>query len=62
VRQRVEHKKTFFFLEQLLIARRMQDHVLDMEIQRDGMDLFFSDKVRDKSHVNYSVTNTNVAV
>lgn len=58
----MEHKKTFFFLEQLLLARRMQDHVLDMEIQRDGMDLFFSDKVRDKSHVSHRVTKTDVAV
>lgn len=40
----MEHKKTFYFLEQLLLAKRMQDQVLDIDIQRDGMDLYFGDK------------------
>ncbi|GAB5030765.1 60s ribosomal export protein [Nannochloropsis oceanica] len=44
VRQRVEHKRTFFFLEQLLLARRMESKVLDIELVKDGLDLYFSDK------------------
>ena len=44
VRQRVEHKRTFFFLEQLILARRLHKRVIDVELVKDGMDLFFSDK------------------
>ncbi|TFJ87036.1 hypothetical protein NSK_001370 [Nannochloropsis salina CCMP1776] len=44
LRQRVTHKRTFFFLEQLLLARKMESKILDMELTRHGMDLYFGDK------------------
>lgn len=44
IRQRVEHKRTFFFLEQLILARRMQSKVLDIELEKDGMNLYFAEK------------------
>ena len=37
VRQRVEHKRTFFFLEQLLIAKKMESKLLDIDLAKDGL-------------------------
>lgn len=45
IRQRVESKRTLFLIEQLILARQLQRRVLDVELVRDGMDLYFADKV-----------------
>lgn len=46
IRQRVESKRTLFLVEQLILARRLQRKVLDVELAKDGMDIYFADKVR----------------
>lgn len=53
IRQRVEHKRTFFFLEQLILARRLQSRVLDIDLAKDGMDLYFSCKNTASSFVAF---------
>lgn len=44
VRQRVTHKRTFLFLEQLILKHGMHRAALNIETFRDGMDLYFPDK------------------
>ncbi|CAD8182449.1 unnamed protein product [Paramecium octaurelia] len=48
VRQRVDHKKTFFYLEQLLLKYNANDKVLKIEQVDDGLDFFY----KSKSHAN----------
>ncbi|CAK94395.1 unnamed protein product (macronuclear) [Paramecium tetraurelia] len=48
VRQRVDHKKTFFYLEQLLLKYNANDKVLKIEQVDDGLDFFY----KSRSHAN----------
>lgn len=40
-RQKVKHKKTFFYLEQLILKHNVASHVLGIKYQPDGLDFFF---------------------
>jgi nonsense-mediated mRNA decay protein 3 len=44
VRQRVRHKRTFLFLEQLILKHGAHRGCLNIETLRDGMDFYFPDK------------------
>lgn len=44
VRQRVSHKRTFFFLEQLLLKHNAHSECINIITFRDGMDFYFTDK------------------
>ena len=44
VRQRVSHKRTFLFLEQLILKHGAHRGCLNIETFRDGMDFYFPDK------------------
>eukprot|EP01041_Mallomonas_annulata_P004550 gene4550-9029_t len=44
VRQRVSHKRTFFFLEQLLLKHNAHSDCIKIITFRDGMDFYFTEK------------------
>lgn len=44
VRQRVPHKRTFFFLEQLILKHESHMECIKIETFRDGMDFYFQNK------------------
>ncbi len=44
LRQKVEHKKTFFWLEQLILKNQLHDNVLNIEAKDEGLDFFFKHK------------------
>lgn len=44
VRQKVQHKKTFFWLEQLILKHRAHSQCLQIQEQADGLDFFFAYK------------------
>ena len=41
-RQKAGHKRTFFFLEQLIIKHKMNEDTLKVMDQPDGLDFYFS--------------------
>jgi NMD protein affecting ribosome stability and mRNA decay len=44
VRQRVTHKRTFYYLEQLLLKHNAHSDCLNIVTFRDGMDFYFTEK------------------
>jgi len=44
VRQRVPHKRTFLYLEQLVLRHGAHERALSIESFRDGMDFFFAER------------------
>lgn len=44
VRQRVDHKRTFFYLEQLILKANAQKKTIDIQVVKDGMDFFFAER------------------
>eukprot|EP00039_Didymoeca_costata_P019978 m.339594 g.339594 ORF g.339594 m.339594 type:complete len:543 (+) comp18876_c0_seq1:180-1808(+) len=44
LRQKVKHKKTFFYLEQLIIKHRAQRDAVNIIAKSDGVDFFFSSR------------------
>ena len=44
VRQKVPHKRTFFFLEQLIIKHEAQAHAVNIKNSNAGMDFFFGNR------------------
>ncbi|KAJ0402209.1 hypothetical protein P43SY_008073 [Pythium insidiosum] len=44
VRQRVDHKRTFFFLEQLILKHRAHEKTSNIESHPDGVDFFFTER------------------
>ncbi|DAZ94201.1 TPA: hypothetical protein N0F65_000428 [Lagenidium giganteum] len=44
VRQKVDHKRTFFYLEQLILKHRAHEKTTSIESQPDGVDFFFSER------------------
>ena len=65
VRQRVTHKRTFYYLEQLLLKHNAHSDCLNIVTFRDGMDFYFTEKQKAvrfidflESHVPTKVTNT----
>lgn len=48
VRQKVNHKRTFLFLEQLIIASGAAEKAISVKEVAEGIDFFF----KNKSHAN----------
>lgn len=44
IRQRVAHKRTFFYLEQLLLKHNAHSDAINIVTFRDGMDFYFPEK------------------
>ncbi|XP_042897058.1 60S ribosomal export protein NMD3 isoform X2 [Parasteatoda tepidariorum] len=44
LRQRVQHKRTFFYLEQLILKYQMHSNCLNIKTCNDGLDFFFGKK------------------
>ena len=44
VRQKVQHKSTFLFLEQEILKQRHKFQIYDIQTQPDGVDFYFTDK------------------
>lgn len=44
LRQKVSHKKTFLYIEQLILKKRMHENFIRVENQPDGLDFFFAHK------------------
>jgi nonsense-mediated mRNA decay protein 3 len=42
VRQRVLHRRTFLFLEQMILKHKMNEKVINISGHRDGLDFFFN--------------------
>ena len=64
VRQRVTHKRTFYYLEQLLLKHNAHSDCLNIVTFRDGMDFYFTEKQKAvrfidflESHVPTKVTS-----
>lgn len=67
VRQRVTHKRTFYYLEQLLLKHNAHSDCLNIVTFRDGMDFYFTEKQKAvrfidflESHVPTKVTHTHI--
>lgn len=44
VRQKVDHKRTFLYLEQLILKHRMDKDTLQVAEVKDGLNFFFASK------------------
>lgn len=53
VRQKVSHKKTFFFLEQLILKHNAHAHTINIENVPDGVDFFFSERSHAAKFVDF---------
>lgn len=64
VRQRVSHKRTFLYLEQLILKHGAHRGCLSIETFRDGMDFYFPDKSKAARFISFleSVCPTRIKV
>jgi nonsense-mediated mRNA decay protein 3 len=53
VRQRVAHKRTFLYLEQLILKHGAHRGCLSIEVFRDGMDFYFPDKGKGARFISF---------
>lgn len=53
LRQKVSHKKTFFYLEQLVMKHRAHRDCINIKAQKDGVDFFFSTKSHAKKLLDF---------
>lgn len=53
VRQRATHKKTFFYLEQLILKLNAHAKTVSIKQMHDGIDFFFADKPAAEKLVNF---------
>lgn len=53
VRQRVGHKRTFLYLEQLILKHGAHRGCLSIETFRDGMDFYFPDKGKANRFISF---------
>jgi nonsense-mediated mRNA decay protein 3 len=53
VRQRVAHKRTFLYLEQLILKHEAHRGCLSIETYRDGMDFYFPDKSKSARFISF---------
>jgi nonsense-mediated mRNA decay protein 3 len=44
VRQKVDHKRTFYYLEQLIIKYKMHQNCINIKERPDGLDFYFNNK------------------
>lgn len=56
VRQKVEHKKTFFYLEQLILKHNAHKDSVGIKQAHDGLDFFFSSKDNARKLVDFLLT------
>jgi len=53
VRQRVAHKRTFLYLEQLILKHSAHRGCLSIEAFKDGMDFYFPDKSKAARFISF---------
>lgn len=53
VRQRVEHKRTFYWLEQLIIKHSAHTNTINIKEKPDGLDFFYSHKSHAQKMVDF---------
>ena len=53
VRHKVLHKRTFFYLEQLILKNRAHEHCSQIETLPDGMDFFFTERNKSARFVDF---------
>lgn len=53
VRQKVDHKKTFLFLEQLILKNNIHDKCIKVSEKDDGLDFYFKNKSQANSLKNF---------
>eukprot|EP01084_Bolivina_argentea_P079321 143904_1 len=53
VRQKVNHKRTFLFLEQLILKYNMGLHCIGIKEQRDGIDFYFSSRSASQTFMSF---------
>lgn len=53
LRQKVAHKRTFLYLEQIILKHRMHEDVTRVESHPDGLDFFYSHKSHALSFVDF---------
>eukprot|EP00948_MAST-09A_sp_MAST-9A-sp1_P000102 g102.t1 len=56
VRQRVDHKRTFLFLEQLLIKHNAHEHAINIRAIRNGLDFFFAERSKANQFISFLQT------
>ena len=56
IRQRVPHKKTMLYLEQIILKNKMQKNSLDFQEANDGFDFFFSTRRAGEIFSNWIAT------
>ena len=53
LRQKVDHKRTMLFLEQLILKYNMAEHCIGIKEQRDGIDFYFSSKSSSQTFMSF---------
>ena len=53
VRQRVGHKRTFLYLEQVILKKQGAKGALSIEVFRDGMDFYFAERGKGERFINF---------
>lgn len=56
LRQKVKHKKTFFYLEQLIIKHRAYRDCINIKSRPDGVDFFFANKSKARKLIDFFST------
>ena len=53
VRQKLDHKRTFLFLEQLILKHNVHEKAINIKEEADGLDFFFSERSHAKKLVDF---------
>lgn len=53
VRQHVEHKRTFFFLEQLILRHQADEHCVNVKEVHNGIDFYFANRAHASRFVDF---------
>eukprot|EP00742_Colponemidia_sp_Colp-10_P002276 GILJ01002430.1.p1 GENE.GILJ01002430.1~~GILJ01002430.1.p1 ORF type:complete len:528 (+),score=93.79 GILJ01002430.1:79-1662(+) len=53
VRQKVDHKRTFFFLEQLILKHNAHEKTLNVKEETDGIDFYFANRSHAMKFVDF---------
>jgi nonsense-mediated mRNA decay protein 3 len=53
LRQKVKHKKTFFYLEQLIIRHRAYRDCINIKSRPDGVDFYFANRSKGKKMIDF---------
>ena len=56
VRQKAQHKKTFFYLEQLLLKHKAHNNCVNIKANHDGLDFYFDKKDDARKFVDFLLT------